>query len=127
KKPNADANVLNSITRELLLKIEPLPQFPFCYDSSGETISAQILKSFYEGSDQTGCTNPTGAPPPDPPPGKKARKPPPQVPDPLYRAWGDAFYSAYPVSDRQDTRTLRGTSCGMHCFTQVVRSLCKEG
>ena len=25
------------------------------------------------------------------------------------------------------TSTLRGTSCGMHCFTQVVRNLFKEG
>ncbi len=127
KQPKADANVLNSITRELLLKIEPLPQFPYCYDSRGETINAQILELFYEGSDQTGCTNPTGTPPPDPPPGKKAPKPPAKVPDPLFRAWGDVFYSAYPSSSRQDTRTLRGTSCGLHCFTQVVRNLCKEG
>ena len=127
KQPKADANVLNSITRELLLKVEPLPQFPYCTDPGRETINAQILESFYAGPDKTGCTNPTGTPPPDPPPGKKAHKPPPQVPDPLYRAWGDAFYSAFPVSDRQDTRTLRGTSCGMHCFTQVVRNLIKEG
>src|SRR5258706_11206646 len=54
KQPKADANVLNSISRELLLKIEPLPQFPYCSDSGRETINAQILESFYAGSDKTG-------------------------------------------------------------------------
>jgi len=47
KKPKADANVLNTIFRELLLKIEPLPQFPYCSDPGRETINAQILESCY--------------------------------------------------------------------------------
>lgn len=126
KKAKADANVLNTISRELLLAIEPLPQFCYSGDPGRETINAQILESFYQGSDRTACTNPTGAAP-EAPAGKKAPKPPPQVPDPLYRCWGDVFYSAFPVKNRQDTRTLHGTSCGLHCFTQVVRHLRQDG
>jgi hypothetical protein len=127
KKAKGDANVLNTISRELLLAIEPLPQFAYCTDPGRETINAQILESFYQGSDRSGCTNPTGAAPEPPPGAKKPSKPRPKVPDPLYRAWGDAFYSAFPVTERQDTRSLHQTSCGLHCFTQVVRHLRKEG
>ena len=97
-KTDKKYNVLHKVTRECVLKIEPLPQFPYEWDPGASGISKQILSAFY--GDNKGCTNKTKhdeSAEPAPPPGctqKKKKQPPPEIPDPLYRAWGRCDFTS---------------------------------
>jgi hypothetical protein len=112
-KSSSTCNVLDKIRRSRVLRIEPLPQFAFSGDSGKRGAGKLILEEFYSGAERTDVTNPT----------QGSKQP---IPDPLYRAWGPQFFSAWPART-EATGTVHGTTCGMHCFTQIVRHLQKEG